>query len=141
MHQSTNNNNNKKVLLRARKRHTARRVAALSPKRDVTSSSPDGGYPHPVRTRVLPIRTGWGYPLHPHPPSGRMGVPLLSGRMIVPPLHWEGWGYPLPPSADGGTLAPKVGQTHTCENIASRHSSVAGGNKFIIRHHHDCYPE
>ena len=74
MDQSTNNNNNKKVLLRTRKRHTARRVAALTPNRGV------GGvrYPHPVLMGGIPIQSQL--------PSWLNGNTPLSGRMGVPPV-------------------------------------------------------
>ena len=74
--------------MRERKRHTARRVAALSP------DWRGGGTPDQS----------------------------LSGRMEYAPPRWTDEGTPPP---------PKVGQTHTCENITSRHPSDAGG-KYVV---------
>ena len=114
-----------------------------------------GGYPiHSCwgrYPRIPPIQTWDGYPLcpdlewdtplphsdlgwstpHPHPDLGwgtprsrRMGYPSLSAGWGPPPVQtWDGV-HPPP---------PKVGQTHTCENISSRRTTYAGGNYQAVK--------
>ena len=100
---------NKKVFLRERKRHTASRVAALSPDlpTGATPSSPDWGgggrYCHPVPIQshqgVPPFFLTGGYPSssdreYSHPVPGRMGgTPIRKNGGTVR----TGWGYPPPP--------------------------------------------
>ena len=95
----------------------------------------DGGVPHPVLDGGgvgTPSSFGWGYSSHPdlgweYPRLDLgLGTPPHPDLGWVPPLS-AGWGTPL--SAGWGTPPPKVGQTHTCENVTSRHPSDAGGKK------------
>ena len=103
-------NRNKKVL-RERKRHTARRVAVLSP--DPVLIWGEGRGSHRVLTGPPPhpVPMGRGYPLLSGYPLlgknggasclGRWGYPLAADRG-TPPIGR--WGYPPPP--------PKVEHTH-----------------------------
>ena len=82
---------NKKVLLPERKRHAARRVAALSPDLPtgggVPPSSPDGGGEVPPTRHHPTVPIGKdGVPPSPHPDLGR-GTPL--SRMGLPPPHLQ----------------------------------------------------
>ena len=123
----------KKVLLLKRKRHTARRVAALSP--DLPTGE---GVPNPVSigggthiqswggVGIVPhqVLIGGGAPSSPNGGGGTpssperghwwMGVPPSSGRMGVPPI-WDlagvspvrtGWGYSPVLTWDGVTPPP-----------------------------------
>ena len=73
-----------------------------------------------------------GYPFS----RGMIWVPLPRENDGVPPVgkdwgtpHQDLMGVPLPISGCG--YPPKVGQIHTCENIASRHPSDAGGKNKV----------
>ena len=131
---------NKKFLLRERKRHTARRVASTC------YAVPVGGTLPLSRSKVRMGGRGKGTPYPspgkgatPFPGPGRWGYPPSQVRMGGTPYSDPGREYPpsgpgkgVPPvGKDGGTPPPEVEQTHTCENITSRHPSDAGSNKLV----------
>ena len=96
-----------------------------------------GGTPLSPDKRVSshPIRKDGGTPPIKkdgvHPLLGRMGAYPPSGMIGYAP-QWGRMGYPHSSGPDGGTLPPKVGQTHTCENITSRHPSDAGSKNLNL---------
>ena len=113
-----------------------------------TPSSPDQGCTHPVLAGGYPIQSwSWGGVIYPVMAGGTPSSPGWRGCPGdgVPPSR-PGMGTPHPdlgwdtrsPSRPGmgyssirwGTLL-KVEQTHTCENITSRCTTYAGGNKMI----------
>ena len=108
--------------------HTTRRIASTC------YAVPVGGTPHPGP------RSGLGGGI----PSSKVrtgGTPIQSWQMVLwGTPYQEGWGIPHQP--DGGTPPPKVEQTHTCENITSRHPSDAGGknpdNESLTYHIQEC---
>ena len=85
------------------------------PGKGVPPSGPGMGYPLCTWDGVTPHQEGWG-------------TPQSTPGMGVPPSGL-GMGYTPPCQLDGVLPPPKVGQTHTCENITSRYPSNAGGNK------------
>ena len=87
-------------------------------------SSLDGGYsrvPSHRKNGATSIRNDW------IPSVRKDGVPLIRKDSLPPPPP-VGWMRVLPRQLDGvAPPPPKVGQTHACENITSRHPSDASG--------------